>query len=644
MSLVKQLWIAIIGLMILVFFTSFFISTYSAKSYYIEQLNLKNSDNANSLALMLSQMEKDEVMVELLIAAQFDTGNYKRIELLDPNGDERLSKTHEVEISAQVPQWFKALIHLKVGKGIAQVQDGWQQYGTLIVESDDRFAYESLWKTMLQFLMWFFVAALILGAIGTWVLRILTSPLEDVVKQAEAIGGRRFITSEEPKTLEFNRLVRAMNTLSARVRTMLENESRRLEEMRYKNQHDALTGFANREFFVSKLESVLANEDKNARNAMIFLRVANLVKINQSLGHEKTDALLKGVAEKIIQTIRQHDKEFDESTFGRLSGTDFAIMLSNIQEMDALAKALEVFMATYANTYKDQVELLLPMAASSFKANDSRQNIFQKMDALLVKAENEQQTLLVMEDKGAVQDDLKNSQQWRELLEKALDTASVVAQLFPVVDIKNRPLHHEAMMRLKVQENTITAGEFLPWARRFDMLPQLDMALTEYLLDQMKNGAIRHSVAVNLAIETLKNLDVRDQLIESIKASGVADRLWLELPERAVMEDIGHFVEFCELVKPLGCKVGLDKAGSGFANISRLQEVGLDYIKIDSALIHNISKQDQETKSFVRGACTLGHSIGLQLIAEGIQDFQEINELETLGMDGATGPGVQLRN
>ncbi|MBO1926372.1 EAL domain-containing protein [Thiomicrorhabdus sp. 6S2-11] len=642
MSLVKQLWIAIVGLMVLVFFASFSISTLSAKGYYIEQLSLKNSDNANSLALMLSQMDKDEIMVELLVAAQFDTGNYKKIELLDQNGTERLVKTHEYNIEADVPNWFKKMVHIKAGKGVAQVQDGWKQYGTLIVESDDRFAYESLWETTRQFFLWFLVAALVLGALGTWVLRILTRPLEDVVEQAEAIGGRRFITSKEPKTLEFNRLVRAMNTLSDRVRTMLENESRRLEEMRYKNQHDALTGLANRDFFISKLETILADEDKNTCNGMLLLRVADLLTVNKTLGHQKTDLLLKGIAEQMDNTIKQHSKEFDEGMLGRLNGSDFAVILTNIDDLSSVAKALEVFISTYLKNYESQLSVVLPMAACSFKGDASRPNLFQKIDSLLVSAESEKRTNMVVEDSEAQKSVLKNADEWREMLVSAISSGEVIAQLFPVVDIKNRLLHLEAMMRLQVEGKILSAGEFLPWARRLNLLPQLDLALAEFILSQEQDQP--QDIAINLSIETLKDMQQRDILVDMLKASKYADRLWLELPERAILDNLNYFVEFCGLVKPLGCKVGLDKAGSGFGNISHLQEVGLDYIKIDAVLIQNITRNNQETEGFVRGACTLGHSIGLQLIAEGLQDISELNHLEGIGLDGATGPGIQTRN
>jgi EAL domain-containing protein (putative c-di-GMP-specific phosphodiesterase class I) len=282
------------------------------------------------------------------------------------------------------------------------------------------------------------------------------------------------------------------------------------------------------------------------------------------------------------------------------------------------------------------------MAACSFKGDASRPNLFQKIDSLLVSAESEKRTNMVVEDSEAQKSVLKNADEWREMLVSAISSREVIAQLFPVVDIKNRLLHLEAMMRLQVEGKILSAGEFLPWARRLNLLPQLDLALAEFILSQEQDQP--QDIAINLSIETLKDMQQRDILVDMLKTSKYADRLWLELPERAILDNLNYFVEFCGLVKPLGCKVGLDKAGSGFGNISHLQEVGLDYIKIDAVLIQNITRNNQETEGFVRGACTLGHSIGLQLIAEGLQDISELNHLEGIGLDGATGPGIQTRN
>ena len=144
MSLHKKLWIAIIVLLLLVFSGSFLVSTVSAKSYLEQQISMKNADNAAALALSLTQQGADDILLELTLSAQFDTGFYELIELRDPEGKLKILRQDEQPID-QAPSWFVTAFEINVDAGIATVQSGWQQVGTLTLRSHSKFAYERLW-------------------------------------------------------------------------------------------------------------------------------------------------------------------------------------------------------------------------------------------------------------------------------------------------------------------------------------------------------------------------------------------------------------------------------------------------------------------------------------------------------------------
>ena len=143
MSLYKQLWLAIALLLTVAFGSSFIVSSLSAKSYLEEQLAIKNSDNANALALSLGQNAEDEIMLELTLSAQFDTGYYQYIQLKDPNGDILVERRDEQPIT-EAPLWFTRLFAIEAEPGLAQVSRGWIRVGTLTLESHSRFAYRQL--------------------------------------------------------------------------------------------------------------------------------------------------------------------------------------------------------------------------------------------------------------------------------------------------------------------------------------------------------------------------------------------------------------------------------------------------------------------------------------------------------------------
>ncbi|TVQ68518.1 MAG: EAL domain-containing protein [Oceanospirillales bacterium] len=640
MSLIRQLWIAVALMMSIAFISSFSISTYKAKDYFEEQLLLKNIDNANSLALTLSQIEKDPVMIELMIAAQFDTGHYQRIELIDPVGKTIQRRVFEGDTSLGIPNWFTDFAPLNIEPGVAQVQDGWFQLGTLYVESHTRFAYQALWATTRDLFVWFLVVSLGAGILGTLILKYITRPLDDVVNQAEAIGGRRFITSDEPKTLEFGRVVRAMNILSERVRSMLNSERERLEEMRYKNQHDQLTGLANREYFFSLLDSRLQQEDKDAQHAILLIRVFHLATLNQQLGHKAVDELLVNLVSRLTICVDGHSSTYTQADAGRLNGSDFALLLTDANDLSALSEKLLESLQELSDSYAQPLQL--PIAATYFSPEVSRSNLLMQLDTLLAQAEQRESTCseLCLVSQSTLR--FSNADEWRIVLSEALIRERVHAEHYPVLSLDGKLIHQESMMRLQLQGEVHTAGYFIPWARRLGMLPQLDLAMVAHQLKYLSSKETLKPTAINLSAETIADVVTLNKLHTLLKERpGVAPYMAFEVNERCVAQNPEVFREFCRLLKPLGCSIGLERAGADFAKINNLQEYGLDYIKVDQALMKDIDHENTQ-QSFLRGLATLGHSIGLMVIAEGVRDPNLVTVFKQLGIDGCTGPGVTV--
>ena len=144
MSLIKQLWIAIIVVMTIAFGGSMVVSVLSARHYLEQQLQVKNIDNATALALSLSQLPKDPVTVELQVATQFDAGHYRFIRIVSPTGQTLVERIFTGQLQG-APAWFAALIPIRAAPGQALIQDGWKQYGTLTLASHERYVYKSLW-------------------------------------------------------------------------------------------------------------------------------------------------------------------------------------------------------------------------------------------------------------------------------------------------------------------------------------------------------------------------------------------------------------------------------------------------------------------------------------------------------------------
>lgn len=637
MSLSKKLWIAIIVLMILAFGGSFVASTISAKNYLQQQLQMKNIDNAASLALSLSQMEKDPVKIELMISAQFDTGHYQYIGLTDPNG--RLIEERRSNITQRkVPQWFTKLVPINVEPGIAQVQNGWKQYGTVRLESHGEFAYRELWNATLLMLLWSILMIAASGWLGTWALRRILQPLTDIVNQAEAIGDRRFITIDEPKTLEFKALVAAMNRLANRIKAMLKEESQRLEQLRVEANYDHVSRLMNRDYFLNRVDAYMANEESFTGGVLVMCRVAELAEINQKLGRRETDELLKRLREVLL------GMSANKSSFmaGRITGIDLAIFSGHVDDSFALASLIKGALSKAAGLKEPYTRLRLPTVASRIMRDDKMEPLVELAIATLNETNAADADLpYVINESEISRHKESNDEVWRESLSSAIAARRLKLGAYPVVNTKGEQLHQESPVRLQATENGpwLPAGDFISWAIQFDLITRVDNLVAELAMDELTKG--EEAIGLNISARAICSEEFTSHLYNIIRENPVhASRLWLEVPEQGVFDHLPEFRKFTTMLKPLGCKIGMEHVGTQVSRLGELHDIGLDYIKIDASVIRGIDK-NPGNKAFLRGLCLIAHTIGWLAIAEGVMSEEELAALPELGIDGMTGPAIK---
>ena len=638
MTLIKQLWMAIAAIMTIAFGISFLVSAWSAKSYLEDQLRLKNIDNANSLALSMSQIEKDPVLIELLLSAQFDIGHYKSIKLTSPSGKVMMERISDAEAD-RVPGWFVRLIPLQTDPGIAQVQDGWRQYGTLSVVSHNRFAYQALWEGNRRLLGWFLASALLCGVIGTLILRAITRPLNEVVKQAEAIGARRFVTIKEPRTREFRSVVRAMNALSGQVRSMLEEESARLEQLRRDAQHDALTGLLNREHFLKKIQLALEDENSAPTGALFILRLPDLIKLNKKLGRETTDTLLKRVAGALQESCPD-----EPCLIGRLNGADFAVLAPDVDAVDEMAQRISALALLSINDPSATTEHAVLLGAAVYRHGDAVSQVLSRADMALGRAEQEGGSAVEI---GELNVEWKPAASlvaaWQVLIETALNLKRVQFATYPVLNGQGELIHYEAPARMQIIQSSLwmSAQEFMPWASRLGLTERIDEAVFDYALAWLETND--GPVCINVSPQSVCDPVLTARYYQALKRrQDLAQKLWIDIPEFVAYRHAREFRVFCDTLKALGCKIGLEHVGNQICHIGELYDVGLDYLKIDSAIIRDID-QSVGNQTFLRGVCTIAHTMGMMSIAEGVLNQREAGCLKELGFKGMTGPGIVLR-
>lgn len=639
MSLIKELWMAIIISMALAFGASIVVNTISSKEYLEKQLEMKNIDNAVSLALSISQMDKDPVVIDLMLSAQFDNGHYKHIKLTSPDGKLMVErKGHEQ--SPNVPIWFSKLIHISAPPGISQIQNGWQQYGTLTLESTSEFAYEDLWNGTLMTLFWSTIIAAITGVVGTLVLKRILRPLSEMVDLAEAIGDKNFITVREPKTIEFKTLARAMNRLSQRIKEMLRDQSQLLEELRLEANYDPITGLMNRKYFISRVAAHVSSEESFSEGVLVVSHISNLAEINDTLGGTETDALLK----KMGNALQAMCHQCHSLIAGRLTGADFAVFSNIAVDHHALATQIKNVQLKVVGDLQDQFpHFNLSTVVSKVSKSDQLEGLKKLISTIKEKAGSDEQDILELISHSYVNTyEETNESQWRDMLTTALDSRRLKLAAYPVANTTGELIHHESPVRLQLEKDGawISAAEFISWAIKLDLITRIDHAVVTFAVESLAQGG--QPIGLNVSSGAMCNPAYIQKLAALLtQYPNIAQHLWLEVPEDGVFNQLEEFRAFCKQLKPLGCKIGVEHVGAQISRLGELHDLGLDYIKIDASLIRGIDT-NTGNQAFLKGLCLIAHSIGLMTIAEGVHTDKEVSALPSLGIDGMTGPAIKL--
>jgi diguanylate cyclase (GGDEF)-like protein len=636
MSMYRQLWLAIIISTLLALCGSLLASTLSARSYLQSQLSIKNTDNAAALALALSQNNPDAVSVELAVSALFDSGHYELIRVVDPMGItivERIAEPGEMD----APSWFVHRLPINAAPGTAQISNGWKQFGTITLISHSRFAYGALWKSAYEMIGALALAGMIGGYLGSLVLRRLRRPLDAVIDQAKAISERRFVSIDEPEVPELRQLAIAMNATVGRLKSMFEEEAARLETVRREANFDPLTGLANRTHFMARLRQSLDAEDA-AGGALLLVRLADLAGINHRLGRAATDDFLRSTG-----TVIGHCAE--RSSLGisaRLNGADFAVLLPGETNGRAAADALLSALVHAATPFIEE-ETAAWIGIGKFSHGMDIGALLARVDGALASAEADGKNAVREAIADDDDDQPRTAEQWSKMIHRALDNQWVRLISFPVVELSGRLSHRECPLRLMFDEKGewLPAGQFLPIAERLRLTPALDLVAVTLGLQELKSQPQLAGLAINLSASSVEDADFRKKLLALLNAQkSTAARLWLEVAENGALKHLDMFRELCRGLKSVGCRIGLEHFGHQFSQIGLLHDLGLDYLKVDSSFIRGLDSNPGNA-AFLKGLSGIAHNIGLQVLAEGVVTQEELQALEGVGFDGATGPAIR---
>jgi diguanylate cyclase (GGDEF)-like protein len=280
----------------------------------------------------------DMAMLESMISAVFDRGDFQNISLLSIDGKVLAEKSAPVD-TGTVPGWFIGAVSLDTPMAEALVMSGWNQAGTLRVTGNPGPAYNRLWESTLDTLKLYLAASTIILLLGMIAVSILLRPLQRIQRQADAICKRSYTVQKKlPRTLELRSMVVAMNRLSAKVNEIFNEQSALTEDLREQVYMDPVTGIGNRRYFDRIATALVETQEMVSHGALLILELQDFKRINETAGYAAGDALLKRTGELVQAQL----ESMENCYAARISGASFGIIAAGLPQdsADAFAASL----------------------------------------------------------------------------------------------------------------------------------------------------------------------------------------------------------------------------------------------------------------------------------------------------------------
>ena len=408
------------------------------------------------------------------------------------------------------------------------------------------------------------------------------------------------------------------------------------EQLRQLAFHDSLTLLANRSLFRDRVQHSLTLAQRGRQQvAVMFLDLDNFKNINDSLGHDAGDRLLQAVAQRLVKATRFSD------TVARLGGDEFAILLEGITttaEVESLAAALiqELDQPFELSSTKVRVSASIGVAFSSFEAG---------AEALLSKAD-----IAMYHAKAAGKNRFVTFQlQMQELLHekllleadisRALANEEFFVEYQPIVDLGTRSLLGvEALVRWRHPElGVLMPGRFIQIAEENGQIVKLGRWVLGRACREIRAwracvaGGAELRVAVNISGCHLQHGELVQDVAEALQESGLEPgNLVIELTESTIMHNTEANLVRLRQLKALGVRLAIDDFGTGYSSLSYLHRFPIDILKIDQSFVNRLTNT-YNGPDLARAVITLGETLGLDTVAEGIELEPQVGALLSLG-------------
>jgi PAS domain S-box-containing protein len=440
-------------------------------------------------------------------------------------------------------------------------------------------------------------------------------------------------------------------------------ERKRAEEMLAHNAfHDGLTNLANRTLFLDRLGRALGTSRRHAnfKFAVLFIDLDGFKVFNDSLGHIAGDALLIQIGQRLTTCLRRVDTisrprgkdeseepTFSDNTLARPGGDEFAVLaeeLRNPSDAIRMAERIQEKLAVPFDVEGHEIVITasIGIAFNSSTSNEA-QDVLRDAEIAMYRAKHTGKARCQVFDNAMHTGALKRLQLETDL-RRAVDQGEFHVYYQPIVSLQNeRIVGFEALTRWQSPRGLVMPNDFIPLADETGIILSINRQLLPEACKQLlswqqlfpSDPAL--SLSVNISPKQFAQADLAAQIGQLLQQSGMHPGcVDLEITETIAMADAEKSAGVLSALKALGVGLDIDDFGTGYSSLSRLQSFRVDTLKIDRIFVSRMDG-DRETHEIVRVIIMLAHSLGLKVVAEGVETQAQLDLLKDLGCERAQG-------
>jgi len=415
------------------------------------------------------------------------------------------------------------------------------------------------------------------------------------------------------------------------------------QQLHFLANHDALTGLPNRALLQERIKNALSRAKRSSRHpqiALLFIDIDRFKVINDTLGHNAGDLLLQEVARRLVSCLRSTD------SIARQGGDEFVVLLEQFSDAQTLSIVARKIMTALAKPFslsgqEVYISVSIGISVSPHDGNDLH-TLMKNADAAMYRAKEQGKNTFQF---YAADINLHSFERLalENSLRRAIERDELVLYYQPKVDLKTgRITSAEALLRWEHPDlGLILPLQFIALAEETGLIvPIGGWALGEVCRQNMawqNVGLAPISIAVNLSSRQFDDNKLYDTVTGALTSSGL-DPNWLELEitESLVMRNADYTFDVLQRIRDIGVHISIDDFGTGYSSLSYLKRFPVDSLKVDRSFIRDVP-QDVDDVAITQAIIAMAHSLGLKVIAEGVETEEQLDFLRELKCDQVQG-------